>query len=268
MSCRSEDLPLLATGRLTGLALWRMERHVKQCSICQQELHALRDLSDSLRATLQAPPSADLDERVLSIRADALQKSRASTQNRPLGGSFMRHPLLLSPLLGISCAAMFTMMQPPAYTAIGRLLVVSPNKDPMAVSTLVELMKASDIRGQVFERFKTSVPTFTIETINNTPIIQVTGSASTPESAGNGVNFLMHTIQEQVEAEKVIVQRRNAMPNSGPATLPSFDGEVRIIDSATMPNSPSTPGRPLALAVGLLAGIFLGGLLTFFRRPS
>ncbi len=267
MSCRSDDLPLLATGRLTGLALWRTERHVKSCPVCQQELHTLRQLSDSLRTATQAVPSADLDERVLSIRPGTLEKSRVSTQNRSFGGNLMRHPLLLFPLLGLSGASLFTFSQPSVYTATGRLLIVSPSKDAMAAPTLVELMKASDIQQQLSARLKESVPAFTIEIVNHTPIVQVTGSGATPESVESGVNFLMETIQERVEVEKAIVKRRNAMPNSEEPALPSFDGDVRIINKATTPTRPSTPNKTLILVGGLLAGILFGGLITAFRRP-
>lgn len=262
MSCRSDDLPLLATGRLTGLALWRTERHVKSCPACQQELHTLRQLSDSLRTITQAEPGADLDERVLSIRPSTLERSRISTQNRSFGGNLMRHPLLLFPLLGLSGASLFTFSQPSAYTSTGKLMIISANKTDSAASipTFIELMKSTEIQKEVSLHMGQPNPTFTFEAIPHTPIIQVTGRGESPDNVSEAVNRLIKAMHEKIEVQQAMAKRTGR--------LPDFDGEVRIINEATTPTAPSTLSRTPTLAIGLLVGIFGGGLLTIFRRQS
>lgn len=258
MSCPSENLPLLATGRLTGLALWRTERHVKSCPTCQQELHELRALSDSLRALIQAEPSATLEERMLSIRPGAVEKSRQHSQNSSSGGSFLRHPLFLCPLIGAIGTTLFALTRPDIYTASGSLQIVSRDRNATQAPTLVELMKSSNIQKQVAREIGEPLPEFTIEVVRSTPIIRVTARGEDAEHVYKGIDRLMETTRTYVMEQQKIAELTRRVAD--------FDGDIRIINEATTPLSPSMSIKALIMGGGLGLGIFLGALLTLFRR--
>ncbi len=259
MPCPTDSLPLLATQRLTGLARFRAERHVKTCPTCRAELSALQSLSESLKAALPATPSPTLDEKILSIRPQSLRDDPiAKRKENPLV-KFGSIPI--GACLGIGAAVLITLFQTPTYVATGRLLVkpsTSTGSNTLPIMTLIELMNTSRARSDLQSQLGGQLPAITIEPIERTQIIVVTATGDNPVRIVAAVNAIMKHTQNNINDQNRIATQTGRVPD--------IAAEVNIVDEPTLPTEPISPKRTQNLVIGLGLGMLLGALFGFVRR--
>lgn len=175
-------------------------------------------------------------------------------------------PLLVLTLLGLGLAAVFTVLQPPRYTASATAVVnptVTDNPaaalsqdsvaksravqfDELAGSALVAERAAAMVdfpvsTGEALAAVTTSVPT-------NTALIKVQAEWSDPAQAAQLADAWVQALQDQV------------------GELDAADGrdpQVQIdrLLPATAPASPTSPNPPLNLVVGAVLGLAAGAAL-------
>jgi capsular polysaccharide biosynthesis protein len=258
--CPTDSLPLLVSERLSGLARWSVERHVRSCPACRAELDALQSLAESLKAALPATPSQTLDEKILSIRPQSLRdeptmkvKERSTTMK--LGS------IPIGACLGLSAAVLITLFQPLTYSATGRLLIKpssSTGSSAPPIMTLVELMNTSRVRSNLRSQVGGELPKITIKPIEKTQIIVVTAMGDNPKRTVATVNAVMEHTKSDIQLQNQIAIRTGRVPD--------IAAEVRIVDEATVPTEPISPKRAQNLVIGLVVGTLLGGLFGFVRR--
>ncbi|WP_395142776.1 hypothetical protein [Armatimonas sp.] len=97
--CPEEKLVLLVNSRLSGLAKWQTERHLKACPRCQRSMTEITTLSQSLLALTTDAPRLALAQRIVHPQS---QQSQSVASPRKL------YPLL-APLLGMALGLLLTL---------------------------------------------------------------------------------------------------------------------------------------------------------------
>jgi capsular polysaccharide biosynthesis protein len=258
--CPTDSLPLLVSERLSGLARWSVERHVRSCPACRAELSALQHLSESLKAALPATPSPTLDEKILSIRPQSLRdeptrrvKERSTTMK--LGS------IPIGACLGLSAAVLITLFQPVTYRAQGKLIILNKkttvSTDLSTAKTLVEIMNSSEIRTRLQKEIDNTPISLNSQVLEDTPICEITAESDNPDLAATAVNHWM----------KITINNNNQyFKRSGIGFTSDFSNNIGILNEATVPTKPISPKPAQNLVIGLVVGTLLGGLFGFLQR--
>lgn len=186
--------------------------------------------------------------------------------------------ILLATLLGLGIAAGWTLIVPKIYeadaTGIVQLAggsgagdeIVAQNLALSKVVTYVEYGSSRSVAERTIEQLglKTTpeslVNDVTVSNPTGTPIIRVSASATSPESARDIASVWLDSMVAQIQAVEgasappVIDERGDTVEST---TSSPFITLVPI-DSARLPTSPSSPNTRLALALGALIGLSLG----------
>jgi len=166
-------------------------------------------------------------------------------------------------LLGVAVAGGVSILQPRVYTADASGYVAAQGATDLGTSMVGDQLAQSKVKSYLDIGTWRAVAEYAISELKldttpedlvkdvsvtnptNTVIIQVSASASTPESARDLAEVWIRGIIKQVE------QIEGANGKTPPVTV--IPG-----DSARLPTSPSSPNWKLNLALGALAGLLLG----------
>lgn len=164
---------------------------------------------------------------------------------------------------GIVGAGVWSLLQPRVYTADASGFVAAQGATDLGTSMVGNQLAQSKVKSYLDIGTWRSVAEFAIQELKldaspeqlvrqvkvtnpaNTVILQVSASASTPESARDLAEVWLRGIVHQVE------QIEASSAGSAPVTI--IPG-----DSAQLPTGPSSPNTKLNLALGALIGLMLG----------
>jgi capsular exopolysaccharide synthesis family protein len=168
-------------------------------------------------------------------------------------------------VLVVAAVVTLWFVRPPEYTATLRMYVSAQSTDTaqaafqgaqlsqQRVTSYVELVSSTRVSGEVIRRLRLDATPeelaqqITASSKLDSVIIDVTVTGESPqavEAVANAVGAIFPRLVDELE--------RPSSPTGVPPVV------VRVVQPAEVPDRPSSPGLPMALALGLLGGLALG----------
>ena len=163
-----DQLEALHDGELSGVARWRVERHVEGCARCRNEIEALRGLGTWLREDAEALPSPDLwagiAARLPELDAELERRAPrlvAPARARRWAGLFGPLPIGVGGLVA-AAAVLALWLRPPGLPAqddvveeldaMGRPVAVLPSDEKSTIIWVLDPKPVASTEGQSGEQ--------------------------------------------------------------------------------------------------------------------
>lgn len=181
-------------------------------------------------------------------------------------------PIIVSSLLCLALAALYTATRPTLYSAQSNSVVLAGNNqsvpDAYASTTLAEqkagtfrtLAGARAVRDQVAKDTadgRTPRGSFTAVPAKGGNLVTIEATSPSPTEAVE----LANAASEALAAQAALLEA-----NYRSSDIKRNVVQVRPLNDAVTPSSPSSPNWPVNLGIGLLAGTLLGYLWGFLRK--
>ena len=181
-------------------------------------------------------------------------------------------PIIVSSLLCLALAALYTATRPTLYSAQSNSVVLAGNNqsvpDAYASTTLAEqkagtfrtLAGARAVRDQVAKDTadgRTPRGSFTAVPAKGGNLVTIEATSPSPTEAVE----LANAASEALASQAALMEA-----NYRSSAISRNIVQVRPLNDAVAPSTPSSPNWPLNLGVGLLVGVVLGYLWGFLRK--